>query len=80
MQCRSVAAVRALFGQVADAGQIPVTVPGTVKRGDGLRVAANPMTLQPASSEIEDQLHPVFGLLDGFVTAGAFPGGVLAVG
>jgi beta-N-acetylhexosaminidase len=75
-----VAAVRALFGQVAVQGQIPVTVPGTVQRGDGLRVAANPMTLQPASSEMEDRLHPVFGLLDGFVTAGAFPGGVLAVG
>jgi beta-N-acetylhexosaminidase len=75
-----VAAVRALFGQVAVQGQIPVTVPGTVQRGDGLRVAADPMTLQPASSDIEGQLHPVFGLLDGFVTAGAFPGGVLAVG
>ena len=75
-----VAAVRALFGQAAVQGQIPVTVPGTVQRGDGLRVAADPMTLQPASSDIEGQLHPVFGLLDGFVTEGAFPGGVLAVG
>jgi beta-N-acetylhexosaminidase len=75
-----VAAVRALFGQVAVQGQIPVTVPGTVQRGDGLRVAASPMTLQPGSAEMEDRLHPVFGLLDGFVTAGAFPGGVLAVG
>ena len=75
-----VAAVRALFGQVATQGQIPVTVPGTVKRGDGLRVAADSMTLRPASSEMKDQLHPVFGLLDGFVTAGGFPGGVLAVG
>jgi beta-glucosidase-like glycosyl hydrolase/CubicO group peptidase (beta-lactamase class C family) len=74
------AAVRALFGQVAVQGQIPVTVPGTVKRGDGLRVAADPMTLRPVSSEMEDQLHPVFGLLDGWVSAGAFPGGVLAVG
>jgi len=75
-----VAAVRALFGQVTTQGQIPVTVPGTTQRGDGLRVAANPMTLQQASSEMEDRLHPVFGLLDGFVAAGAFPGGVLAVG
>ena len=37
------AAVRALFGQVAIEGHIPVTVPGTVKRGDGLTVSANPM-------------------------------------
>jgi beta-N-acetylhexosaminidase len=75
-----VAAVRALFGQVAVQGQIPVTVPGTVKLGDGMRVAANPMTLQAASSQMEDRLHPVFGLLDGWATSGAFPGGVLAVG
>ncbi len=74
------AAVRALFGQVAMQGQIPVTVPGTVKRGDGLAVPANPMTLQPASAYVTDQLRPVFDLLDSSVTAGAFPGGVLAVG
>jgi beta-glucosidase-like glycosyl hydrolase/CubicO group peptidase (beta-lactamase class C family) len=74
------AAVRALFGQVAMQGQIPVTVPGTVKRGDGLAIPANPMTLQPASAYMTDQLRPVFDLLDSSVTAGAFPGGVLAVG
>ncbi len=74
------AAVRALFGQVAMQGQIPVTVPGTVKRGDGLQVPANPMTLQPGSAYMAYQLTPVFGLLDSAVTAGAFPGGVLAVG
>ncbi|MFZ3214508.1 MAG: glycoside hydrolase family 3 N-terminal domain-containing protein [Candidatus Acidiferrales bacterium] len=74
------AAVRALFGQVAIQGQIPVTVPGTVQRGDGLRVAENPMTLRPASAEMQDRLHPVFDLLDSAVTAGAFPGGVLGVG
>src|SRR5580693_1093138 len=74
------AAVRALFGQVAMQGQIPVTVPGTVKRGDGLAIPANPMTLQPASAYMTDQLRPVFDLLDSSVTTGAFPGGVLAVG
>ncbi|MFZ3331402.1 MAG: glycoside hydrolase family 3 N-terminal domain-containing protein [Candidatus Acidiferrales bacterium] len=74
------AAVRALFGQVALQGQIPVTVPGTVKRGDGMAVAANPMTLQPGSAYMTYELTPVFGLLDSAVAAGAFPGGVLAVG
>jgi beta-N-acetylhexosaminidase len=74
------AAVRALFGQVAMQGQIPVTVPGTVKRGDGWQVPANPMTLQPGSAYMTYELTPVFGLLDSAVTAGAFPGGVLAVG
>ena len=74
------AAIRALFGQVAMQGQIPVAVPGTVKRGDGLAVPANPMTLQPASASMADKLRPVFDLLNSSVTAGAFPGGVLAVG
>lgn len=74
------AAVRALFGQSAIGGQIPVTVPGTTKRGDGLRVEANPMTLEPAHAAMVDRLRPSFDLLDRAVADGAFPGGVLAVG
>jgi beta-N-acetylhexosaminidase len=74
------AAARALFGQVAISGRIPVTVPGTVKREDGLRVAANPMTLHPASAEMSDRLQPAYDLLDRAVADGAFPGGVLGVG
>jgi beta-N-acetylhexosaminidase len=74
------AVARALFGQVAISGQIPVTVPGTVKREDGLRVAANPMTLKPASAEMSDRLQPAYDLLDRAVADGAFPGGVLGVG
>jgi len=74
------AAVRALFGQVAMQGHIPVTVPNTAKRGDGISVPANPMTLRPASSYMTNQLGPVFDLLDSAVGAGVFPGGVLAVG
>lgn len=74
------AAARALFGQIAVAGKIPVTVPGTVERGDGLRVPANPMTLSPAPVEMSDRLKPAYELLDRAVADGAFPGGVLAVG
>jgi beta-N-acetylhexosaminidase len=74
------AAVRALFGQVPIQGQIPVTVPGVVKRGDGLRVAANPMTVQPASAALNAKLQPAFDLLDRAVANDAFPGGVLALG
>jgi beta-N-acetylhexosaminidase len=73
------AAVRALFGQTAVSGRIPVTVPGTVKRGGGLRVAANPMVLEP-SAELSSRLKPAYEMLDRAVTDGAFPGGVLAVG
>jgi beta-N-acetylhexosaminidase len=74
------AVARALFGQVAISGQIPVTVPGTVKREDGLRIAADPMTLKPASAEMSDRLKPAYDLLDRAVADGAFPGGVLGVG
>jgi beta-glucosidase-like glycosyl hydrolase/CubicO group peptidase (beta-lactamase class C family) len=74
------AAARALFGQTAITGKIPVTVPGTVKRDDGLQVAANPMMLEPAPSAMSDRMKPVFALLDRAVADGAFPGGVLAVG
>ena len=71
---------RALFGQVAIDGQVPVTVPGVAKLGDGLRVAANPMTLAAAPAGLNTQLKPVFGLLDRAVVDHAFPGGVLAIG
>ncbi len=75
-----VATSRALFGQVGIGGQIPVSVPGTVKLGDGLRVAANPMILTPAPAGTEAQLRPAFELLERAAADHAFPGGVLAVG
>ena len=74
------AVVRALFGQAAFGGKIPVTVPGIAKRGDGLPVPANPMMLQPAPPSMTSALKPVYALLDRAVADGAFPGGVLAVG
>ena len=74
------AVARALFGQTAIGGTIPVTVPGTVNRGDGLRVPANPMALQPAPTEMSGKLEPAYALLDQATADGAFPGGVLAVG
>ena len=74
------AAARALFGQIEIAGRIPVTVPGTAKRGDGMRLAANPMTLDPAPAALFERLRPACDLLDRAVAGGAFPGGVLAVG
>ncbi len=74
------AAVRALFGQTAIAGHIPVTVPDTAKRGDGLHVAAQSMTLGPAPTSMSTRLAPAFTLLDRAVADDAFPGGVLAVG
>jgi beta-N-acetylhexosaminidase len=74
------AVAHAMFGESAITGKIPVTVPGTVARGDGLSVPATPMTLQPAPAAMSDRLKPVYALLDRAVADGAFPGGVLAVG
>jgi beta-N-acetylhexosaminidase len=74
------AAARAIFGQVPFGGHIPVTVPGTLKRGDGLSSPANPMTLAPAPAEVSARLKPVYDLLDRAVADGAFPGGVVAIG
>ncbi len=74
------AAARALFGQIAIGGTIPVTVPGVVERGAGLAAAANPMTLQPATAEFSGRLKPAYELLDRAVKSGAFPGGVAAIG
>jgi len=71
---------RALFGQTAIAGKIPVTVPGVAKRGDGLRVAEEPMTLQPAPADWDAKLAAAYRILDHAVKEKAFPGGVLAVG
>ena len=74
------AVVRALFGETAITGKIPVTVPGVALRGDGLSVLAKPTTLQPAPASMIEALKPVYALLDRAVADGAFPGGVLAVG
>jgi len=74
------AMARAIFGQTAIAGQLPVTVPGVAKIGDGLRVAANPMVLAPAPDALSAKLKPAFAILDRAVSDQAFPGGVLAVG
>lgn len=74
------AAARALFGQIAVGGKLPVTVPGVVERGTGLIAYADPMVLAPAPKKLCAQLQPTYELLDGAVKDGAFPGGVLAVG
>ena len=69
---------RALFGQVAIGGRIPVNVPGMVSLGAGLDLAANPMKLR--ASAADSKLKPAYDVLDRAVADHAFPGGVLAVG
>ena len=77
------AVVRALFGEIAVGGKIPVSVPHAkppLKIGDGFTKSANPMTLRAATNARESKLAAVYNLLDRSVADRAFPGGVLAVG
>jgi beta-N-acetylhexosaminidase len=70
------AAARAMFGQIAISGRIPVNVPGVVSLGAGMQVPANPMTLI-ASRVLEKNLAPAYRLFTSAVADRAFPGGVL---
>ncbi len=74
------AVARAIFGQTPIAGRLPVSVPGVASIGAGERVAANPMTLEPAPESMSAAMKPAFRLLDRAVVDGVTPGGVLAVG
>ncbi len=74
------AVARAIFGQNAISGKIPVTVPGLVKRGDGIPLDRAPMTLDAAPADMSARLSNAFKILDRGVDDRAFPGGVLAVG
>ncbi len=78
------AAARALFGEATIGGKLPVSVPGAVpggmKIGDGLSVAANPMKLRAAAADAVARMKPAIDVLDRGVAERAFPGGVLAVG
>jgi len=77
-------AARALFGQVAISGRLPVGIPGLegggLKAGEGLAVPANPMRLWPASDSVKARLKPAFDVVERAVANGTLPGGVLAVG
>jgi beta-N-acetylhexosaminidase len=74
------AAARALFGQIATGGRIPVNVPGAASLGDGIDLCAKAMTLEAAPAEHAQKLGAAWALLDRAVADGAFPGGVAAVG
>jgi CubicO group peptidase (beta-lactamase class C family) len=62
------AAARALLGDIGVSGKLPVTLPGAAPHalhvGDGRTTAAIPLTLQPASAELEGRLKPVYELLE----------------
>ena len=71
---------RALFGQTAVGGRLPVNIPGVAAIGAGLSLAANPMELREAGAPSEAKLQRAYDVLEQAVAGHAFPGGVLAVG
>ncbi|MGH9862268.1 MAG: glycoside hydrolase family 3 N-terminal domain-containing protein, partial [Candidatus Acidiferrales bacterium] len=74
------AAARALFGENAIAGRLPVTIPGVASLGAGLSRPAQTMELAAALPEDEGHFEPVVALLKNAVAEGVAPGGVIAVG
>src|SRR5579862_1076085 len=74
------AMARALVGTTPIAGHIPVTVPGTVNRGDGLSLAADPETLKPMPGDLAARLAPAYEVIDDAIHDHAFPGAVVAIG
>ena len=74
------ALARALFGQSAIAGKLPVSIPGVASAGHGWERAGSAMRLSPAPAETEARLQPVYRLLGGAVAERVTPGGILAVG
>jgi beta-N-acetylhexosaminidase len=71
---------RALFGQTAVGGRLPVNIPGVAALGAGLDLPAQPMKLRAADTKSAARLQPAYDVLSRAVIDHAFPGGVLAVG
>src|SRR5208337_2597228 len=76
-----ISVARALFGEIAIRGRLPVTIPGVdLKAGYGMKVPANPMTLQAMDVRGEAVLKPAFEVIEKAISDKAFPGATLAVG
>jgi len=77
------AAARALLGQIAVTGKLPVSLPGArphpLPVGGGFATTAIPLTLEPASADLEARLRPVYELLERNVGKRGLRGGILAV-
>lgn len=76
-----ISVARALFGQIAVEGHLPVTIPGVnLKAGYGLEVPPNLMTVRAMDSRNDAELRPAYDVLERAVADKAFPGATLAVG
>ena len=78
------AAARAISGEIAFSGKMPVSVPGLCKAGDGVQVPRLDMTLRHAAPEAlglrQDAFREVEDQLAKAVESKAFPGAALIVG
>lgn len=79
-----IAAAKALAGEIAITGKMPVSIPQHAKVGEGLQVPMLDMTLKPAPPPQlglpEGAFQETRKLLAGFVENKAFPGASLVVG
>ncbi len=78
------AAAKALSGEIAISGRMPVSIPGLVRVGDGLKVPRLDLTLKPADPDRlgvpREALAQVKELLVSYVQSKAYPGAALVVG
>ena len=78
------AAARAISGEIAISGKMPVSIPGLCKVGDGLTVPRLDMTLHHAAPETvglpQDAFREAECLLAKAVESKVFPGAALVVG
>jgi len=78
------AAARALLGQIAVSGSLPVSLPSASPRalhvGEGMTTAPIPLTLQAASPELQKRLTPAFDSIDALVKSKHPAAGWLIVG
>ncbi len=78
------AAAKALAGEIAIGGRMPVSIPGHSSVGEGLAVARRNMTLGVPSREKAELWATAFqatrSMLESHVRDGAFPGAALIVG
>jgi beta-N-acetylhexosaminidase len=79
-----IAAAKALAGEIGITGKMPVSIPGYVKSGDGIRIPKLPMVLQSASPEAAGLRPESFkksgALLESYVEGGLFSGAEIVVG
>jgi CubicO group peptidase (beta-lactamase class C family) len=79
-----IAAAKALAGEIAIDGKMPVSIPGYVRAGEGLQIPKLDMTLKRATFKALSQSPNAFEktkqLMASSIEAGVFPGAAILVG